>query len=159
MRRPKYLCLISAPSRYELDTRSRVLGGASRAHCSLFSSSQRFVALYNLNPPLEAIYEEGEGNVSLKCVPFIPPPTHLETQLNTAHRNLFATSTHKCYVRVLKSGVRSVPAGLKSSSSATLRVKERPRTGGCLSSVSLQRLIQYELIFRLLLKVTVDWPR
>ena len=28
-----------------------------------------------------------------------------------------------------------------------------------LSSVSLQRLIQYELIFRLLLKVTVDWPR
>ena len=28
-----------------------------------------------------------------------------------------------------------------------------------LSSVSLQRLLQYELIFRLLLKVTVDWPR
>ena len=58
-----------------------------------------------------------------------------------------------------KTCVCSVLTYNKMSWGAQIQVTLRWRTLLLLSSVSLQRLLQYELIFRLLLKVTVDWPR
>ena len=87
---------------------------------------------------------------------------HLPAATGIAASIVFALTEHTCLQPQLHSTLKHVclySVEVCQETECDIELELICAVCGLLSLVSLQRLIQYELIFRLLLKVTVDWPR
>ena len=111
--------------------------------------------LTDLSTPSDKLSEEKRDTCAARSV------ANLSEKLTAPTYSASALSWHMFYIAGNANILKCVSTQCPTRTSKQVEDTQFSRHVSCAlsSSVSLQRIIQYELIFRLLLKVTVDWPR